>query len=126
MITQKIQQIFHDRETEMVAEIWDTIVEDKFKVYKVMREEYSEAFIEIHMDRKKIDKKKKSKKEKARAFKNNTRSLLYTICKALNNTVVHYKALYYENDYYRLKKLMDVREESKDLTDKKRDKALQD
>jgi hypothetical protein len=25
MITQKIQQIFHDRETEMIAEIWDTI-----------------------------------------------------------------------------------------------------
>jgi vacuolar-type H+-ATPase subunit I/STV1 len=73
MITQKIQQIFHDRETDMVAEIWDTIQEDKFKVYKVMREEYSDAFAELNQERKKIDKKKKSKKEKIKAFKNNTR-----------------------------------------------------
>jgi hypothetical protein len=38
----------------------------------------------------------------------------YNICKALNKTVLYYKTIYYENDYYRHKKLFDVQEELKE------------
>jgi hypothetical protein len=41
-------------------------------------------------------------------LKANTRQQFHFIAKALNSTVLHYKALYYENDYYRFKKLLDV------------------
>ena len=124
MITKKITQIFADKERDMIKEIWDTILEDKLKVYKLMRVEYEENFVELDADRKRIHKKRKNKKERNKMLRQNTKQQLYFCCKALNNTVNHYKAIYYENDYYRHKKLLDVQELSNDI--KRPEKALLD
>ena len=53
-----------------------------------------------------IIKRKKNKKEKNKALRNNSRQRLYYIVKALNDTVQHYKSFYYENDYYRIQRLL--------------------
>jgi hypothetical protein len=38
MITKKITAIFHEKEREMIREIWETIQEDKLKIYTHERE----------------------------------------------------------------------------------------
>ena len=38
----------------------------------------------------------------------NFRQRLSYLVRALNETVCHYKILYYENDFYRLKRLLDM------------------
>ena len=73
-----------------------------------MRIEYEENFLELDLDRKRIHKKRKNKKERNKLLRANTKQHLYYCCKALNNTVNHYKAIYFENDYYRLKRLIEV------------------
>jgi hypothetical protein len=70
-----------------------------------------DVFIELDIERKKIAKKKKNKKERNKDYRMNTRQVAYNICRALNKTVLHYKAIYHENDYYRHKKLYDVQAE---------------
>lgn len=51
-------------------------------------------------------KRKKNKKERMKALRVNSRQRLYFIVKALNETVQHYKMSYYENDFYRMKRLL--------------------
>ena len=41
-------------------------------------------------------------------LKGNTRNIFKFVVKSLNATVIQYKEQYYENDYYRYKKLLDV------------------
>ena len=92
----------------MIKEIWETILEDKLAIYLQERDNLEENFIELDLERKKIAKKKKNKKERNKEYRINTRQVAYNICKALNKTVLYYKSIYYENDYYRHKKLFDV------------------
>jgi len=108
MITKKITAIFHEKERDMIKEIYATILEDKLKIYHQERDTLDESFTDLDLERKKIAKKRKNKKERNREYVNNTRGVLYNICKALNKTVIYYKTIYYENDYYRHKKLYDV------------------
>jgi hypothetical protein len=128
MITKKITAIFHEKERDMIKEIWETILEDKLKIYLQERDCLEDAFIELDLERKKIGKKKKNKKERNKEYRMNTRQVAYNICKALNKTVLHYKTIYYENDYYRHKKLYDVQEELKEeiATFKSEDKKSKD
>jgi len=44
--------------------------------------------------------------------------------RALNATVLHYKELYYENDYYRYKRLLDVQAVTADADEKAKNRAL--
>jgi hypothetical protein len=110
MIAKKITEIFKEKEQKMIRTIEQTIVEHKLLIYKQKRAEFEEEMNELEAERKRIIKKKKNKKERAKALKANTRQQLYIIAKALNQTVLHYKSLYFENDYYRFKKLLDVQQ----------------
>ena len=56
-------------------------------------------------------------------MRNIARQQLYYYCKALNNTVIHYKTLYFENDYYRNNKLIEVYNEAENSKDKNGEKA---
>jgi hypothetical protein len=73
MITKKITAIFHEKERDMIREIWDTILEDKLKIYLQERDTLEDAFIELDLERKKIAKKKKNKKERNKEYRINTR-----------------------------------------------------
>lgn len=110
MIAKKITEIFKEKEQRMIRTIEVTIVEDRLKIYKLKRQEYEEELNELEAERKKIMKRKKNKKERMKLCKQNTKQQFYLIAKALNATVLYYKQLYYENDYYRFKKLLDVQQ----------------
>ena len=110
MIAKKITEIFKEKEQRMIRTIELTIVEDRLKIYKQKRAEYEEELNDLDAERKKIMKRKKNKKERMKLTKANTRQQFYYIAKALNATVLYYKQLYYENDYYRFKKLLDVQQ----------------
>ena len=92
----------------MIRTIEVTIVEDRLRIYKLKRAEYEEELNELEQDRKRIIKRKKNKKERMKLLKANTRQQVLYIAKALNSTVIYYKQYYFENDYYRFKKLLDV------------------
>ena len=92
----------------MIRTIEQTILDDKCRIFKQKKQEFEGELAEIDSERKKIIKRKKNKKERMKLLKQNTRQQLFYLCKALNQTVIHYKQLYYENDYYRFKKLLDV------------------
>lgn len=108
MIAKKITEIFKEKEQRMIRTIEQTITDDKLKIYKLKRAEYEDELNELEAERKRIIKKKKNKKERMKLLKANTRTQFLFIAKALNATVIHYKQMYYENDYYRFKKLLDV------------------
>jgi len=92
----------------MIRTIEVTIVEDRLRIYKLKRAEYEDELNELEQDRKRIIKRKKNKKERMKLLKANTRQQIFYIAKALNSTVLYYKQYYFENDYYRFKKLLDV------------------
>jgi hypothetical protein len=108
MIAKKITEIFKEKEQRMIRTIEQTITEDRLRIYKLKRAEFEEELNELEAERKRIVKRKKNKKEKMKLLKQNTRQQFCFIAKALNATVLHYKVMYYENDYYRFKKLLDV------------------
>jgi hypothetical protein len=93
----------------MMRVIEATIYDDKLKIYKLKRAEYDEELTEIEKERQKIIRnRKKNKKDRNKALKANTRASLLFIVKALQATVLHYKEIYFENDYYRYKKLLEL------------------
>ena len=108
LISKKITEIFRDKDQRMIRTIEATIVDDKLKVYKSKRAEYEEELNDLEKERVKIIKRKKNKKEKMRALRNNAKQQLCYLVRALNETVCYYKILYYENDFYRMKRLLDM------------------
>lgn len=124
MIAKKITEIFKEKETRMIRTIEQTINEDRLKIYKIKRSEFDAEFAELEAERRRIVKKKKSKKERQKLLKLNTKNQFIYIVRALNATVLHYKELYYENDYYRYKKLLDVQEEFTEKEQKQKNKAM--
>jgi hypothetical protein len=109
MISKKITEIFKEKDTKMMRVIEATIYDDKLKIYKLKRAEYDEELTEIEKERQKIIRnRKKNKKDRNKALKANTRASLLFIVKALQATVLHYKEIYFENDYYRYKKLLEL------------------
>ena len=112
MIQKKIKEIFKDKENRMYRTIEQTIYDDRLKVYKLKKAEYEEELAELEADKKKLQKRKKNKKEKLKLLKKNAKETLYYITKSLQATVLHYKELYLENDFYRHKKLLDCVDES--------------
>ena len=108
MIQRKINEIFKEKEAKMMRVIEQTIYEDKLKIYRMKRANYEEELLELENERKRIIKRKKNKKEKNKALKANTRQQMRYIVQVLQDTAVHYRGLYYENDFYRHKRLLDV------------------
>lgn len=92
----------------MIRTIETTIVDDKLKVYKSKRAFYEDELGDLEKERVKIIKRKKNKKEKMKALRINFRQQMCFVVRALNETVLYYKFLYYENDFYRLKRLLDM------------------
>ena len=101
LISKKITEIFREKEQKMIRTIEATIVDDKLKVYKAKRAEYEDELNDLEKERVKIIKRKKNKKEKMKALRMNARQQMCFLVRALNDTVIYYKILYYENDFYR-------------------------
>ena len=108
LISKKITEIFREKETKMIRTIEQTIIDDKLKIYKSKRSEFEEELHDLEKERAKIIKRKKNKKERVKALKLNSRQMLCYLVRALNETVIHYKVQYFENDFYRLKRLLDM------------------
>jgi len=108
LISKKIIEITREKETRMIRAIEATIVDDKLKIYKMKRAEFDEELADLEKEKIKIIKRKKIKKERIKALRLNSRQQLCLMVRALNETVIHYKILYFENDFYRLKRLLDM------------------
>jgi hypothetical protein len=91
----------------MIRTIEAAMYENK-QVYFGFRQEYTEKIEELEKERGKILRRKKNKKEKMKMLHENSFQKLFYISNALNNTVKYYKKLYYENDYYRQKRIMEI------------------
>ena len=88
------------------------------------RSEFEEELHELEKERIKIIKRKKNKKERMKALKLNARNQVCFLVRALNETVLHYKTLYFENDFYRLKRLLDM--ENIEKTQSAKNKTVQE
>jgi len=108
MISKKINDLFKEKEQKMIRTIEAAMYEDNHQMYTMFREEFAERIEEIERERARILRRKKNKKEKLKLLKINSKQKLIYITTAINNTVKHYKKLYFENDYYRQKKLLDI------------------
>ena len=108
VIGKKINDLFREKEQKMIRTVEAAIYEDNHSVYTSFRKEYADKIEELEKDRAKILRRKKNKKEKIKLLKINSKQKLIYITTALNNTVKYYKKLYFENDYYRQKKIMEL------------------
>ena len=108
LIAKKITEIFKEKENRMIRTIEQTIIDDKLRIYKSKRSDFEEELTEIEKERTRIIKRKKNKKERMKALRHNSRQQLYYLVKALNETVQHYKTGYFENDFYRLQRLLNM------------------
>jgi len=92
----------------MIRTIEQALYDDPGSVYKKCRHEYQPRIEELEKERAKILRKKKNKKEKRRLLMQNSKAKLRYLALSLNNAVKYYKQIYYENDYYRQKKLLEA------------------
>lgn len=107
MISKKITEIYKEQENRMIRTIEQTIYDDGLKVYREQRSCFDAQFQDLERERIRILKnRKRTKKEKARALRLNTKSVMLICIRALQQTILHYKELYYENDYYRFNTLL--------------------
>ena len=83
-------------------------MDDRLRIYKMKRSDFEEELSEIEKERSRIIKRKKNKKERIKALRHNSRQQLYYLVKALNETVQHFKTGYFENDFYRLQRLLNM------------------
>lgn len=108
LIGKKINELFRDKELKLIRSIEAAIYENNHEIYTMYRKEFESKIEDLEKERAKILRRKKNKKEKARLLKQNSIKKFRCISIALNNTVKHFKKLYYENDYYRIKRLMEL------------------
>ena len=120
LIAKKIIEDQQAKEVKMIRQIEQTIYDDKLRVYRMKRAEYEDELNELEKERQKNIKRKKNKKERIKALRQNSRQQLCFLVKALNDTVCHYKYLYFENDFYRMKRLLDMQNIEKSELDKRR------
>ena len=120
LIAKKITEIFRDKDQRMIRTIEQTIYDDKLKVYKHKRAHFEEELGDLEKERVKIIKRKKNKKERIKALRINARQQMCFLVRALCDTVNHYKILYFENDFYRLKRLLDMQKIEKNDAAKKK------
>jgi len=124
MISKKITEIFKEKESKMLQAIEQTIYDDKLRIYKAKRAIYDDEINELDKERQKIIKARKmNKNEGSRQLRQNNKKLLLFYVRALQETIKYYKELYYENDFYRQKKLQELVGQQ---TGKRGEKALLD
>ena len=92
----------------MIRTIELAMYENGHNVYNQFRVEFAEKLTDLDKERDKIAKKKKKNKEKTKLLNENNLLRLFYMATAVNNTVRHYKKLYFADDFYRAKKLMDI------------------
>ena len=109
-IGKKINDIFKDKEQKMIRTIEAAMYEDNHSVYTQHRNEYADKIDELEKERGKILRRKKNKKEKMKMLHENSYQRFFYIANAVNNTVKYYKKLYFENDYYRQKRILEIDE----------------
>jgi hypothetical protein len=109
----------------MIQAIETAMYDDNHSIYTNFRNKYAAKIEELEKERGKILRRKKNKKEKMKMLYENSYNRLYFIANAVNDTVKHFKKLYYEFDYYRQKKLMEI-EDNKSTPVEVKDKAKLD
>lgn len=67
-------------------------------------------FDDLDRERAKVIRKKNKRREKRRLLLQNTRKKLLLIVTLLNQAAIEYKNIFYEDDYYRQKRLIEVSE----------------
>ncbi|CDW78052.1 UNKNOWN [Stylonychia lemnae] len=110
LIGKKINDLFKEKEMKMIRGIETAIFEDNHRIYTEKRSQYAAQLDELEKERGRITRRKKNKKDKLKQLRQNIKLKMQYITKALNETVKYYKSLYYENDYYRQKRVMELDE----------------
>ena len=71
--------------------------------------EFAEKITDLDNERIKITKKgKKKTKERTKLLLENNQLRLFYMASAVNNTVRHYKKLYFSEDVYRTNRMLDI------------------
>lgn len=82
--------------------------EDKLKVYKTFRRAVEADVKDLEKERQKLLRRKKNKKERTRMLLKNSVERLAIMCQCLKSTYKHYENIYFENDYYRAIRLLEI------------------
>ena len=108
MISNRINKIFKDNENKMTLAVRQAMYENNHEIYNMYRQEFAANLLELDKDREKLNKKKKKTKEKVRLLHENSQWRLFYMATAINNTVKYFKKMYYADDSYRKKKIMEI------------------
>jgi len=108
IIGKRINDILKAKEQNMIRTIEAAMYENNHAMYSKYRVEFEEKIDVLEKERGKILRKKKNKKEKIKMLHENSYQRLFYIANAVNNTVKQYKKLYFENDFYRQKRIMEI------------------
>ena len=83
--------------------------ENGHNLYNQFRLEFAEKITDLDNERIKITKKgKKKTKERTKLLLENNQLRLFYMASAVNNTVRHYKKLYFSEDVYRTNRMLDI------------------
>jgi hypothetical protein len=86
-----------------------TILSDNGKIYNLFKKNHEEAFADLQKERSKIMMSKKKRYKIERRLKQNTLQNLLLICAIIKEVWIHFEKKFYESDYYRQKKLQDIK-----------------
>ena len=114
VIGKKIQDIFHEKNNRIFEEVHKALYETLDSVYKKYRYESRRALDAVDKERKKLEMIKLKKKERATLFARNSRQKLVLLVKVLLKALAHLKGIHNDNDFYRVKKIFDIRLRAKD------------
>lgn len=108
-LSKNINEIFKKKENKMTEKIAEAMFENGHAVYNQFRLEFAEKITELETERGKILKKgKKKTKERTKLLLENNQLRLFYMASAVNNTVRHFKKLYYADDVYRVGKILEL------------------
>ena len=108
-IAKKINELFKAKEDKMIRRIEEAMYENGHNLYNLFRVEFAEKITDLDNERIKITKKgKKKTKERTKLLLENNQLRLFYMASAVNNTVRHYKKLYFSEDVYRTNRMLDI------------------
>lgn len=97
----------------MIRTIEQAMYENNHAIYSAYRMDFQDKLLELEKEREKLNKRKKNKKERTKLLHENNQMRLYYMASAVNNTIRYYKKLYFSEDFYRQKRMMDIEEDSR-------------
>ena len=93
----------------MIRRIEEAMYENGHQLYNQFRLEFAERITELDNERIKITKKgKKKNKERTKLLLENNQLRLFYMTSAVNNTVRHYKKIYFAEDVYRTNRMIEI------------------